>query len=322
MQKKLLIIADPIDKVRLKSDSSLALAQAAIEDSWQVLWCESNNVHVFGENVFVSNLNQIHTVSTDEINFNLINKKKIPIKEFEICFVRKDPPFNENYKDLCWILASQSDVKIINPAEALLSFHEKALQWKAFSDGVLTHEQIIPTCLSSSFEIIEDFCNENKSLMKNGIICKPWLGHGGESVEYFKTTESLLLNLKNNENLNMSKIMIQPFLEEIHTQGDRRVLIANGVVIGDFVRIPAEGKIASNLAQGGSAILREMTKEQKLICNKIAEYLKSQNILFAGLDLIGCRIGEINITSPTGLRIYEFLTGKNIAKTAFQLMVK
>lgn len=324
MQKKILIIGDSIEKVKLKSDSSLALAQAAIEDFWQVFWCESNDVHVICSSVCINNLIQINSVSIDNIDFNLVNKKKIQFSEFTFCFVRKDPPFDENYKDLCWILTSQSSVKIINPAETLLAFHEKALQWKAFSEGVLNSEQIIPTCLSSSIEIIEDFCNENESLLSKGVVCKPWLGHGGESVEFFKTTKSLLLELKNKEKLNsfLPKVMVQPFLEEIHSLGDRRVLIANGQVIGDFVRLPAEGKIASNLAQGGFAVIREMTEEQQIICNKIASFLKSKNIIFAGLDLIGCRIGEINITSPTGLRTYETLTGINIAKKAFQLMVK
>lgn len=323
MEKKLLIIADPLEKIKPNSDSSLALAQVALENSWKVFWCESDNVHLLGESVFVSNLFELTSANTLNINYKIETKKKILLSNFNYCFVRKDPPFDENYKDLCWILAAQSEVKIINPAETLLAYHEKALQWKAFSEGVLSSDQIIPTCLSSSMEIIEDYCNQNQSLLSNGIVCKPWLGHGGENIELYKNKESLLLALKKilTDQSSLQRVMIQPFLEEIYSEGDRRVLIANGKIIGDFVRLPANGKIASNLAQGGSAVLRNMTHEQTEICQKIATFLKQKNISLAGLDLIGCRIGEINITSPTGLRTYEMLTGTNIAKKAFQLLV-
>jgi glutathione synthase len=323
MKKNILIIADPLEKVKPNSDSSLALAQVALESFWKVFWCESDNIHVIGEKIFVNNLFELTSVSISSINYKIENKKKIPLSDFSYCFVRKDPPFDENYKDLCWILASQSEVKIINPAETLLAYHEKALQWRAFSERVLSSDEIIPTCLSSSIDIIEDYCNENQSILSKGIVCKPWLGHGGESVELYKNKESLFVALKNilGNQTNLQRVMVQPFLEEIHSEGDRRVLIANGEIIGDFVRIPANGKIASNLAQGGRAVIRDMTLEQKEICQKIAVFLKQKNIGLAGLDLIGCRIGEINITSPTGLRTYEMLTGTNIAQKAFQLLV-
>ena len=323
MNKNILFIADPLDKVKPNSDSSLALVQIALENFWKVFWCESDNIHVIGEKVFASNLFELTSVSSISIKYNIENKKKIPLSDFNYCFVRKDPPFDENYKDLCWILASQSEVKIINPAECLLAYHEKALQWRAFSEGVLSSDQIIPTCLSSSIDIIEDYCNQNQDALSKGIVCKPWLGHGGESVELYKNKESLLTALKNilDKQSGLQRVMVQPFLEEIYSEGDRRVIIANGEVVGDFVRIPANGKIASNLAQGGSAIIRNMTLEQREICQKLAIFLKHKNIGLAGLDLIGCRIGEINITSPTGLRTYEMLTGTNIAKKAFQLLV-
>lgn len=323
MQKNILIIADPLETVKPNSDSSLALAQIALENFWKVFWCDSNDVHVIGENIFVSNLFELNSVNSSNLNYNKNSKKKIPLNYFNYCFVRKDPPFDEYYKDLCWILASQSEVKVINPAEALLAYHEKALQWRAYSEGVLNQSQIIPTCLSSSIEIIEDYCNQNHSLFNKGIVCKPWLGHGGENVELYKNINSLLAALKNilGNSKGKYRVMVQPFLEEIHTEGDRRVIVSQGEVIGDFVRIPANGKIASNLAQGGTAIIREMTVEQREICQKVAIFLKQKNIALAGLDLIGCRIGEINITSPTGLRTYEMLTGTNIAKKIFQLLV-
>ena len=164
MQKNILIIADSLENVKLKSDSSLFLAQVALEKGYNVSWCEPENVHIFGENIFLSNTCELTSVSISGINYNC-SKKKIPLNNFNFCFVRKDPPFDESYKDLCWILSAQSKVKIINPAESLLAFHEKALQWRAFSEGVLSSNEIISTCLSSSLEIIEEYCNQNQFIL-------------------------------------------------------------------------------------------------------------------------------------------------------------
>ncbi|APJ04756.1 hypothetical protein [Silvanigrella aquatica] len=323
MQKKLLFIADSLKNIKPNSDSSLALAQAALENHWEVFWCEPNHVHILGSSIYVNNLSQLKSVSMSEINYDSNNKKILPLNFFSYCFVRKDPPFDENYKDLCWILSSQSEVKIVNPAENLLAFHEKALQWRALAEGFLNQENIIPTCLTNSIEVIEDYCNQNQSLIQSGIVCKPWLGHGGEDVELFKDKNTFIKYLHDKQKYQKirQRIMVQPFLSEIYTEGDRRVLVANGEIIGDFVRLPAQGKIASNLAQGGSALIKEMTPYQKEICLKVASFLKQKNIFFAGLDVIGSRIGEINITSPTGLRTFEILTGRNIAKKAFSLLV-
>lgn len=323
MKKKLLFIADSLEKVNLKSDSSLALAESAIQQNWEVFWCEAKNVHFINEDIILNKVYEINHVSLTDIRFSLIKQKLVSFATFDFCFIRKDPPFDEGYKDLCWILATQAKVKIINPPEVLLAYHEKSLHWRALADGVLQKHHIISTCLSADLEVIEEYCKINEDILSNGLVCKPWLGHGGEDVQLFDSIPKFIDSLQQQKKANklIPKYLIQPYLAEIQTEGDRRVLIANGKVIGDFVRLPAQGKIASNLAQGGTAILREMTQEQRIICEELGKFLKNKNIFLAGLDLIGTRIGEINITSPTGLRTYESLTGKNIAYHAFELMV-
>ncbi|WGL61070.1 hypothetical protein QEJ31_05610 [Pigmentibacter sp. JX0631] len=324
MKKKLLIIADKLEKVNLKSDSSLALAEAAIAKNWEVFWCEDKNIHFLNEEIYLNQFNEIKEININNINYEQVKKNLVSFSSFDYCFIRKDPPFNEGYKDLCWILATQTKVKILNPAEVLLAYHEKALHWKALSSGVINKNNVIPTCLSENISIIEKYLKENINLFDDGIICKPWLGHGGEDVQLFTNMNDLIafLDKQSIHNHLKQKYLVQPYLKEIHTEGDRRVLIADGVIIGDFVRIPEHGKIASNLAQGGTAHIREMSKEQIKLCESVGLFLKSMNIVFAGLDLIGNKIGEINITSPTGLRTVENLTGEKINKIAFELMVK
>ncbi|WP_158999363.1 ATP-grasp domain-containing protein [Pigmentibacter ruber] len=324
MKKKLLIIADKLEKVNLKSDSSIALAEAAITKNWEVFWCEDKNIHFLNEEIYLNQLNEIKEINVNKVNYEQRKQSLVSFSFFDYCFIRKDPPFNEEYKDLCWILATQTKVKIINPAEALLAYHEKALHWKALSSGVINKNNVISTCLSEDIFIIENYIKENENLFIEGIVCKPWLGHGGEDVQLFSNLDHLInfLAKHSTHNILKQKYLVQPYLKEIHSEGDRRVIIADGVIIGDFVRIPEKGKIASNLAQGGTAILRDMSNEQIKICESIALFLKKMNIVFAGLDLIGNKIGEINITSPTGLRTVESLTGKKINNIAFDLMVR
>ena len=313
--KNILFIGDNLSSLKLKSDSSLALAESALKNGDEVYWCEPQNLAHFNADILVYHAQKILSVDINHLKSNPC-PTKLNFNFFHICFVRKDPPFDEDYKNLSWLLATQNKVKVINSPHSLLSFHEKSLQWRAYNEGILTKDNLIPTCLAYSIPIVEEFCslfNEDKKF-----ICKPWLGHGGEDILLFEN-KILLLQYLNSEN--KKDFLIQPFIEEITTEGDRRVILANGKVICDYVRLPAQGKIASNGAQGGSAILRTMTPIQNKICEKIALFLKEKEILFAGLDLIGNYVGEINITSPTGIRTYESLANRNVADEIFTLLI-
>ncbi len=311
-----LFIGDSLSSLKLKSDSSLALAESALKSGKRVFWCEAKDITYFNQEIFIYNCLEFISVNQDIFNYKKCIEYKIPFAFFAACFVRKDPPFDEDYKNLCWVLTTQSRVKIINPAEALLSFHEKSLHWRAFSEGFLNKNNIIPTCLAHNISIVEEFCKQFSVQQK--FICKPWLGHGGENISLFENKNLLLEYLRTEK---IENYIIQTYLDEIVEVGDRRVIIANGKVVCDFVRIPAQGQVASNLAQGGSAIIREMTWEQNEICVNIGKFLQGKNIKFAGVDLIGLYVGEINITSPTGIRTYESLTKINTSDEIFRLLM-
>lgn len=319
--KKILFVGDPLDTLNLRSDSSMALAKVALSENWDVFWCEPNDVIYFDTQIEIFNSYKIDSVSLEKITAAKADQKRIPFCEFDFCFVRKDPPFDEEYKDLCWILASQSKVTIVNSAEALLQYHEKSLHWKASSDGVLSEKELIPTCLSNSLDAISEFCSSNAFEKNQKIVLKPWLGHGGEDVQLYENKQDLIQALQNKfQHTKPYRVLIQPHLEEIHTQGDRRIIVAGGEIICHFVRFPQDGSIVSNVARGGRAVLVPMTSEQEAICKRLSKYLQKKSILFAGIDMIGNKIGEINITSPTGIRAYEKLTGIDVSQKIFHLM--
>jgi glutathione synthase len=317
---KVLIIADRLIELKIPTDTSIALAQGAHDAGQQVYFCESKDISYKGSHILIQQCHQVWFSAEHQFKYNVQPIKNLPFSDFDMCFIRKDPPFDEEYKDLCWILNTQTQVKIVNPPHTLLSYHEKSLHLKALSLGILPSQNHIPTCVSQDLEIIESFCQEAKDTMTHGIICKPWLGHGGEGVMLFQKKEELLLFLKKNAENSPApiKFIIQPYLPEIKTAGDRRVLICAGKIMGHFVRLPPQGGIAANLAQGGHAVLREMTSTQTELCQNIGRFLKEEGIIFAGLDLIGDYLSEINITSPTGLRTYETLTNQKHTSLFFK----
>lgn len=313
--KKILFIGDALNTLKLSSDSSLALAEAALSQGHCVSWCTPEKVVYFKNTVLIEECDELVHVSSTQLHIG--KKQRHFLAEFSLCFIRKDPPFDAAYKNLCWLLATEKNVKMINPPHTLLTYHEKSLPWHAFAEGVLEEHNLIPTCFARSLSTIQDFCT---ALPNTQFIAKPWLGHGGEDVTLFQEKSDLFTYLKSRDS-KQDPLLVQPFLEEIHTLGDRRVLIANGKVVCHFVRLPAQGRIAANLAQGGSAQLKPLTPEQNEICLKLARYLQEKQILFAGIDLIGLFVSEINITSPTGLRTYENLAKTPVSLKAFNLFI-
>lgn len=320
----ILFIADPLEKLKIKSDTSLAFAQAAIESGFAVYWCEPTDVMMFGVELVAANVRAVQSISLTNVVAGAREPQPIALSEFRHAFVRKDPPFNEVYRDLCWLLAVQTKTRIHNTAQGLLCYHEKGLQWRAFAEGVVSEDNLVPTCVTGDPLAIESFCNRQRaSNPETHFVIKPWMGHGGEDIHLANSVSDVLRYVRSlTIDLHANKLMVQPFLKNIHTDGDRRVLIAQGEVVGSFVRLPAAGHIESNLAQGGRAMLRDMTSRQTALMASLGLFLKRHGIGFAGVDLIGERIGEINITSPTGIRTCEDLTKLPLARKIFESLIK
>jgi glutathione synthase len=112
--------------------------------------------------------------------------------------------------------------------------------------------------------------------------------------------------------------MCQKFLSNIN-KGDKRVFIINGNIVGAISRIPKKNSFLSNLSKGGKAINISLTKKEKKISKKIAKDLKKENIFFSGIDFIDQKLnGDINVTSPTGLKTLYDISGINLAKTFWE----
>jgi glutathione synthase len=339
---RILIIGDALNTLKPNGDSSLAMAEAALEMGWSVFWCEPSDVAIYGFDVVLESVHQLQSVSRSALPcfqpYELATSRVLPLTHFNSVWIRKDPPFDDAYKTLCWKLSMQPKVNCSNSPAALLSFHEKSLPFIARNKGILRDTELVPSCVANSVSTVKHFVLEYIELSKlvlnaQGLglvgstsadplkwIAKPWLGHGGNSVQLFQDANDLFSFLEGSlpgsfadSNKVTENWIVQPFLTEIFTEGDRRVFFVKGKVVCDFVRFPGKGKIAANLAQGGTAKLVPLTAYQVELIQRIGAFLSEMKIDIAGVDLIGNRVGEINITSPTGLRAYLDLTNTNPA---------
>ena len=163
-----------------------------------------------------------------------------------------------------------------------------------------------PTIFTKSIEEIEKFRKKYKK-----IVIKPTHGYGGKNIMFIQkglARRKIINYVKKNEH-----IMAQKFLPKIK-YGDKRIFIIGGDIKGAIKRIPKKGSIVSNIGQGGKAIATTLTKTEVRIAKIIGRHLKKNRIVFAGIDLIANYLtGDINVTSPTGLKNFKDLTGKNLA---------
>ena len=164
-----------------------------------------------------------------------------------------------------------------------------------------------PTIFTQNLDEIKKFIKTHKK-----IILKPIHGYGGNDIHLLS---KLNLNLIKKFIKKHNYIMCQKFLPKIN-KGDKRVFIINGKIVGAISRIPKKGSYLSNLSKGGKAINITLTNTEKKISKILAKDLKKENIFFSGIDFIDQKLnGDINVTSPTGLKTLYDLSNKNLAKT-------
>ncbi len=295
---KTLYIGDPFPRLKPATDSSLALVREDLKRKNKVFWAEPSALRLEQGKLWVSAMPcvQCDEGMTPEVGTN----QEKALRDFNVVWIRKDPPFDSEYTSLCWLLAlEEKSVLMVNRPSLLLRYHEKLLPFEAHAQGFLSAKDLIPTHVGSA-GTARDF------LKRGGIdwaIRKPFFGFGGADIKRFQVGDSK--RLPNEDELELT----QPYLEEISTLGDRRVFFLAGRYIGDFVRLPQAGEVVSNIARGGRAAVLPLTAKQKTVVDRLGKFLKKVGIVFAGADMIGSRVSEVNVTSPTGLLSYRQLTG-------------
>jgi glutathione synthase len=306
---KALFIADSISELKPQSDTSLMILRGLIRRKIKVFWCVDQDLSWNHEGLQIS-ANEIVSVKPFELPITKESKTSFSVKELDFTFIRKNPPFDKSYVNLCWLLAPyEKAIKIINRPSLLLRYHEKMLPLEAQVHGYLKAKDLIPTCITSDAWVAKNFIDEQDC---EKYILKPFYGFAGHEIELVSKDE--LLQSLSKRFQPGADLMIQPLQDEIYELGDRRVFFFKGKYRGDFVRLPKKGSVVSNLAQGGSAAVRKLSEAEKKVVARIEYFLKDLKIDFAGADMIGEKVSEINITSPTGFTAYQNIFKKDLTE--------
>jgi len=290
---KIGILMDPIQTITAYKDSTLAMMLAAQKKGWELHYLEQGDLHIENGVLFANTRTVIvHNDNTHWFDFTS-NKNIIEAGELDAILMRIDPPFDIEFLHTCHLLdlAEQQGCLVVNRPDALRDFNEKLfITW--FPDCCA------PTIVSRNNDQIRGFLDNH-----GDIIVKPLDGMGGMSIFRIKegdnNTNVILETMMGD---NQTLVMAQKYIADIK-DGDKRILMVDGEHIGyALARIPAEGEHRGNLAAGGNGVGRPMSKRDKEIANTIGPVLKERGILFAGLDVIGDYLTEINVTSPTCIR--------------------
>ena len=302
-----LFITDPLESLNPKKDTTILWMQEAFTMGGQIFQCEMSNLIYKNQQTF-ADFSEIQDPNHHPQISCKVDKIQA-LKDFDYIFMRKDPPVNEDYMNALHLLsqAESEGANIINRPRALQKFNEKifALQFSNWmpDTSVICRE--------------EDFKRFKKKY--STIILKPLNGMGGESIYKFDESSQDHLDIfKSLTNNHQTMVMVQNFLPEIY-DGDYRILIIHGKPFPiALARIPQEGSFKGNLAAGGKGEARELSNDQVKVSMEIGKLLMDEGIVFAGIDMIGNYLTEINITSPTGAREILLQTNQNPIKTLLQ----
>ena len=282
------------------TDTTIFLANEIQKKKYKIFYYEPKNLSIINFKVIASGFFIRFDYSKKKF-YKILKKTKIDLANCKFLLIRQDPPFNLEYITTSYILDIIKDkVKIINNPTSIRNISEKLFSSKY-------QKFMPPTIFTQNLDEIKKFIKTHKK-----IVLKPIHGYGGNDI---RLLSKLNLNLIKKFIKKHNYIMCQKFLPKIN-KGDKRVFIINGKIVGAISRIPKKGSYLSNLSKGGKAINITLTNTEKKISKILAKDLKKENIFFSGIDFIDQKLnGDINVTSPTGLKTLYDLSNKNLAKT-------
>jgi glutathione synthase len=308
MSIKIGIIMDPLPSINIKKDSTFAMMLAAQKSNWEIHTIYQPDLYT--ENEVPRAFSRITHVEDNPDNwFNFSSEQDIDLSSLNVILMRKDPPFDIEYIATTYILqlAAQRGCLIVNKAASLRDNNEKMF--------IAQFPQCCtPFLVSRKKNRLREFVKQRFQAAQRDVILKPLDGMGGTSIYRVNPQDPNLSVILETVSENESRtVMAQQFIPEI-TYGDKRVLLIDGKAIPyALARIPASGETRGNLAAGGTGVGVELTERDHWICQQVAPVLKQQGILFAGIDIIGDYLTEINITSPTCIRELDQIYSLDIA---------
>ena len=290
-------------KLNLRTDTSVFLANEIQNKKYKIFYYDPKDLSVINSKVIAKGF-FVKFDYTKKKFFKILNKQKLDLTRCKFILIRQDPPFNLEYISATYILDTIKDkVKIINNPTSIRNVSEKLYSVK--------YQKYMPsTIFTQNMDEIKNFFKMHKK-----VILKPIHSFSGNDIYLLNNFNLKLIQkfIKQHDH-----IMCQKYLPKI-SKGDKRVFLINGKVCGAISRVPKKGSFLSNMSKGAKPINIKLTKTENRISKLIAKDLKKENIYFAGIDFIDQKLnGDINVTSPTGLKTLFDLSGINLAKTFWE----
>ena len=287
-------------KLNPVTDTSVFLANEVQNNGYKIFYYDPKDLSIINSKViakgFFIKFNYNHKKF-----FKILKKHKLDLSNCKFILIRQDPPFNLEYISATYILDTiKYKVKILNNPTSIRNVSEKLYSAK--------YQKFMPSTIFT--QNIDEIKNFFKTHAK--VILKPIHSYSGNDIHLLTKFNLSLVQkfIKQHDH-----IMCQKYLPKI-SKGDKRVFLINGKVCGAISRVPKKGSFLSNMSKGAKPINIKLTKIENKISRLIAKDLKKENIYFAGIDFIDQKLnGDINVTSPTGLKTFFDLSGINLAKT-------
>lgn len=301
---------DPIERIDIAGDSTFALALEAQARGYVLLYYGPRDL-TFRDGMVTARVRDLAVRNTKGDHFTLGEPIVYDLSTADVVLMRQDPPF-----DMAYITATHI-LERIHPETLVVNdpFHVRNAPEKLFV--MLFKDLMPPTLVTSDREEIRAFRAEYRD-----IILKPLYGNGGAGVfRVREDDENLGAMLEMFTAFYREPIVVQRYVPEVR-KGDKRILLADGEFAGAINRVPIPGEARSNMHVGGKAQATTLTPREEEICRTIGPELKARGLVFAGIDVIGNYLTEINVTSPTGILEVARFGGPNAAALIWNAIEK
>lgn len=292
MQREIGFIMDPIGSIKIAKDSTFAMMLAASRNGWRIQYMELSDLFMRGDRSW-ARMREIQVWDDSALWYRFCSETTRPLDALPVILMRKDPPFDMEYIYTTYLLeqAQHRGARIVNDPRSLRDANEKVFT-------VQFPQCCPPTLVTRRNADIAEFLAEHEDM-----VLKPLGGMGGDSVFRVKVGDPNFNVIVETLTSHGSRFcMAQRFIPEI-VAGDKRVLLVDGDPVPyALARIPKPGETRGNLAAGGTGVGQPLSTRDRWIAAQVGPELRRRGILFAGLDLIGDYLTEINVTSPTCIR--------------------
>ncbi len=298
---KIAFVMDPLESIDIRADTTFVLMLEAQRRGHEVLYIEPDHLDVSGGRVRA--IATPVTLRREAGNhFERGASRRLALDdEVDVVFQRLDPPVDARYILVTQILQTARNCWVLNRPQSVLSHNEKLF--------ALHFPDLMPeTIVTSEIGELRAFMDSQGGEM----IVKPLDGKGGEGIFHLVEGErNLSAILEQTTAFEKRFVMAQRYLPEVR-QGDKRILLLEGEFLGAVLRVPAEAEVRANLHVGGRPEKAELSDADRRIIERVGPVLVEEGLFFVGIDVIGDRLTEINVTSPTGIQEINALESTNL----------